>query len=174
MSTNRPDLSKRAPAARLLTDRLATRVRKLPWEAAPPPSRATSEHRSQLIGGCQRGVQQRGVLDLAENRSFSGSGRSRGAIKTIQKGGGLRPTHFWMVLKPPGAAQTPKTTEFQPKSKPPSAKPPSGNRRNQRVDKRDGGARVDRSGRSVGASSRGTARQSPGRTIYGSVQKPPP
>ena len=34
-----------------------------------------------------------------------------------------------MVLKPPGAAQTPKTTDFQPNPKLPSAKPPSGNRR---------------------------------------------
>ena len=34
-----------------------------------------------------------------------------------------------MVLKHPGAAQTPKTTDFQPNPKPPSAKPPSGNRR---------------------------------------------
>ncbi len=32
-----------------------------------------------------------------------------GGFKSIQKGGGLRPPHFWMVLKPPGAAQTPKT-----------------------------------------------------------------
>ena len=34
-----------------------------------------------------------------------------------------------MVLKHPGAAQTPKTTDLQPNPKHPSAKPPSGNRR---------------------------------------------
>ena len=32
-----------------------------------------------------------------------------------------------MVLQPPGAGQTPKTTDVQPNPKPPSAKPPSGN-----------------------------------------------
>ncbi len=32
-----------------------------------------------------------------------------GGFKTIQKCGGRSPLHFWMVLKPPGAAQTPKT-----------------------------------------------------------------
>ena len=32
-----------------------------------------------------------------------------GGFKTIQKRGGRGPLHFWMVLKPPGAAQTPKT-----------------------------------------------------------------
>ena len=32
-----------------------------------------------------------------------------GGFKTIQKCRGLRPPHFWMFLKPPGAAQTPKT-----------------------------------------------------------------
>ena len=32
-----------------------------------------------------------------------------GGFKTIQKCGGLRPPHFWMILKPPEAAQTPKT-----------------------------------------------------------------
>jgi hypothetical protein len=37
------------------------------------------------------------------------SGRPLGALKTIQKCGGRSPSHFWMVLKPPGAAQTPKT-----------------------------------------------------------------
>ena len=35
-----------------------------------------------------------------------------GGFKTIQKGGGLRPPPCWMVLKPPGAAQTPKMTDF--------------------------------------------------------------
>ena len=52
-----------------------------------------------------------------------------GGFKTIQKGGGLRPPPLWMALKHPGAAQTPKTTDFQPNPKPPFAKPPSGNRR---------------------------------------------
>jgi len=123
-------------------------------------------------------------LDLAENRSFSGSGRPRGPRDPLRstgpaphsnlhkksapetnskaisrgfcrggfgiwlkigrfrglggpgglknyrkKGGGLRPPPLWMVLRPPGAAQTPKTTDFQPNPKPPSAKPPCGNRR---------------------------------------------
>ena len=39
-----------------------------------------------------------------------------------------------MVFKHPGAAQTPKTTDVQPNPQPPSAKPPSGNRRRTRVD----------------------------------------
>ena len=52
-----------------------------------------------------------------------------GGLKTIQGGGGRSPPPLRMVLKPPGAAKTPKTTYFQPKPKPPSAKPPSGNRR---------------------------------------------
>jgi len=50
-----------------------------------------------------------------------------GGFKTIQRGGGLRAPSLWMVLKPPGAAQTSKTTDFQPNSQPPTAKPPSGN-----------------------------------------------
>ena len=37
-----------------------------------------------------------------------------GCFRTIQKGGGLRPPPFWMVLKHPGAAQNPKTTDFHP------------------------------------------------------------
>ncbi len=32
-----------------------------------------------------------------------------GVFKTIQTGGGLRPPSFWVLLKSPGAAQTPKT-----------------------------------------------------------------
>ena len=42
-----------------------------------------------------------------------------GGSKTTQKGGGFRPPQIWMVLKPPGAAQTSKTTDFQPNPKPP-------------------------------------------------------
>ena len=42
-----------------------------------------------------------------------------------------------MVFKPPGAAQTPKTTDFQPNPKPSSAKPPSGNCRRQLQTARD-------------------------------------
>ena len=45
--------------------------------------------RFSIIGGCQRGVWQRGVLDLAENRLFSGSGRPRGALKPSKKVGGF-------------------------------------------------------------------------------------
>jgi len=61
---------------------------------------------------------------LAENRSFSGSGRPRGGCKNIQRAGGRSPPPHWMVSKPPGAAQTPKPTDFQPNPKPPpSAKP---------------------------------------------------
>ena len=36
-----------------------------------------------------------------------------GGCKTIQKRGGRSPPPFWMVLKHPGAAQTPKMTDFQ-------------------------------------------------------------
>ena len=32
-----------------------------------------------------------------------------GGFKTVQKRGGRSSPPFWMVLKPPGAAQTPKT-----------------------------------------------------------------
>ena len=35
--------------------------------------------------GCQRGFQQRRVLDLAENRSFSGSGRPLGSFEPSKK-----------------------------------------------------------------------------------------
>ena len=40
---------------------------------------------------------------------FVGSGRPLGALKPSKNVGGLRPPHFWMVLKPPVVAQTPKT-----------------------------------------------------------------
>ena len=67
---------------------------------------------------------------MVENRLCSGSGRPRGDLTPSKDGGvGVRPPPFWMVLKLPGAAQTPKTTDFQPNPKLPSAKPPSGNRR---------------------------------------------
>ncbi len=36
-----------------------------------------------------------------------------GGFRTIQKGGGRSLPFFWMVLKPPGAAQTPTMTDFQ-------------------------------------------------------------
>ena len=49
--------------------------------------------------------------------------------EAFQKGGGRSPPPFWKAVKPPGAAQTLKTTDCQPNPKPPSAKPPSGNRR---------------------------------------------
>ena len=49
----------------------------------------------EFVGGCQRGVLQRVVLDLAENRSFSGSGRPRGASKPSKKVGAT----FWDGLK---------------------------------------------------------------------------
>jgi len=52
-------------------------------------------------------------------------------LKTIQRGGGLRPPPLWVVWKPPGPAQIPKTTDFQPNPKPSSAKPPSGTTRKQ-------------------------------------------
>ena len=61
----------------------------------------------QSVGCCQRRVLQRGVVDLAENWSFSGSGRPRVALKPSQKVGWRRPP----TLSHPGA------------------RPPSGNRR---------------------------------------------
>ncbi len=36
-----------------------------------------------------------------------------GALETLQKGGGLCPPPFWRVSRAPGAAQTPKMTDFQ-------------------------------------------------------------
>ena len=68
-------------------------------------------------------------MDVVENRSFSGSGLPLGALKPSREVGGFAPHLFGMALTLPGAAQTPKTTDFQPNPKPPSAKPPSGNRR---------------------------------------------
>jgi hypothetical protein len=50
--------------------------------------------------------------DLTQNVPFWGVWAAPGGFRTIQKGGGLRPPPFWMVLKPPGAAQTPKMTDF--------------------------------------------------------------
>ena len=48
-----------------------------------------------------------------ENHGFSGSGWHRAALETIPNGGGLRPPPFGMVSRPPGAAQTPKMTDFR-------------------------------------------------------------
>ncbi len=48
------------------------------------------------------------------NRSFWGSVRPRG---TLPKGGGLRPPPFARVSGAPGAAQTPKMTDFRPLQK---------------------------------------------------------
>ena len=59
------------------------------------------------------GFSRLGFSDLTENWSFWGSGRPLGALEPFKKGGGLRPPPFWMVFKPPGAAQTPKMTDFQ-------------------------------------------------------------
>ena len=36
-----------------------------------------------------------------------------GGRKTFQTGGGLRPPPFWKVLRPPGAAQTPKIDDLR-------------------------------------------------------------
>ncbi len=41
--------------------------------------------------------------------SVFGAWAAHGGSKNIQKCRGRSPPHFWMVLKPPGAAQTPKT-----------------------------------------------------------------
>ena len=48
-----------------------------------------------------------GVRDLAENLSYWGSGRPRGALKPSEKVGGEAPPPSWMVLKPLRATQTP-------------------------------------------------------------------
>jgi len=42
--------------------------------------------------------------------------RRRGASKPSKEGWGRSPPPLWMVLKPPGTAQTPKTAKFQPRS----------------------------------------------------------
>ena len=68
-------------------------------------------------------------MDLAENRSFAVSGRHRGAVSPSKEVGGASPPTSLDGFKAPGAAQTPKATDFQPSPKPPSAEPPSGNRR---------------------------------------------
>ena len=42
---------------------------------------------------------------------------SPGGFRTIQKGGGLRPLSFWMVLKPPGTVHAdPRNDTFSAKS----------------------------------------------------------
>ena len=56
---------------------------------------------------------------------FRGLGGS-GMLLNQPKRWGASPLPLWRVLKPPGAAQTPKTIDFQPNPHPPSAKPPSG------------------------------------------------
>jgi hypothetical protein len=40
---------------------------------------------------------------------FLRSGRPLGAFKPSKRCGGRPPQHFWMVLKPPGAVETPRT-----------------------------------------------------------------
>ena len=55
---------------------------------------------------------------------FRGLGGPGGALKLTKKVEGFAPPPLWMVLKHPGTAQTPKTTDFQPNPKPPSPKPP--------------------------------------------------
>jgi len=59
---------------------------------------------------------------LAENRSFSGSGRARGASKPPREVGGEAPHLFGWFSKPPGAAQTPKRQMFSQIQKPPLVK----------------------------------------------------
>ena len=107
-----------------------TRRRAPPWAAARQPHwdrtpRSPRLPRLGLTAACyapwpetkllrtRGGLADIGVWDLAENRWFSGSGRPRGALKPSKKVGGFAPPPFWMVLKHPGAAQTPKTTDFQ-------------------------------------------------------------
>jgi len=53
-----------------------------------------------------------GFLDLAENRSFSGSGRPRRAFKPSKTVGGFAPHPFRWFKSPPGAVQIPKATFF--------------------------------------------------------------
>jgi len=63
---------------------------------------------------------------LAGNRSFSKSRRPRCAFKPSKKVGGRSPPTFLDCLE---ATRTPKTTDFQPHPKPPSAKHTAGNDR---------------------------------------------
>ena len=53
-------------------------------------------------------------LEAKATRSFSGSGRPRGALnfKPIQGGGVRSPPPLWMVLEHPRAAQIAKATDF--------------------------------------------------------------
>ncbi len=51
--------------------------------------------------------------DFIENWLFWGSGRPLGALEPSKKAVGETPHLSWMVLKPQGAAQTPKMTDFQ-------------------------------------------------------------
>jgi hypothetical protein len=70
---------------------------------------------SAVFGGCARRssiVPDTGYLKAVWPEfcgSVFGVWAAPGGFKTIQKCRGFRPPHFWMVLKPPGAAQTPKT-----------------------------------------------------------------
>jgi len=66
---------------------------------------------------------------LMENLSFWGSGRPRAAQKPFKKVGGSAPHFFKGFLGRPGPPRAPKRTIFHQIPKPPSAEPPSGNRR---------------------------------------------
>ena len=64
-----------------------------------------------------------------ENLSFWCSGRLRAAQKPFKKVGGFAPYLLKGFLGRPGPPRAPKRQIFHQITKPPSAKPPSGNRR---------------------------------------------
>ena len=72
---------------------------------------------SSYIGASSSSRERGGVWGSAENQSFSGSGRPRGAFEPSKKVGGFAPPLFWTVQKLFGAAQTRKTANFQPNPK---------------------------------------------------------
>ena len=79
------------------------------------------------------GLATGGCSDLMENRSVWGFGRHRAAQKPFKKVGGSAPYLLTGFLGRPGPPRTPKRPIFHQITKPPSAEPPSGNRRDLRT-----------------------------------------
>jgi len=86
-----------------------------------PKQRDKQQHQHRRV---PEGGLAEGGLGFAWKSVVFGVWAAPGGFKTIQKGGGRNPPAFWMVLKPPGAAQTPKTTDLQPIQNPPLLNPP--------------------------------------------------
>ena len=93
-------------------------------------TRCPKQHVGSTFFAIYKGAPRAGYLKAVWPDFFGsvfGVWTAPGGFKTIQKFGGLRPPHFWMVLKPSGAAQTPKTDPKNPARLPSGTQlPPSG------------------------------------------------